>query len=59
MKKGSRARIAKEHEFKEAKGTTGTDKRKKFPRVEAAFENKFCNLRIFLAFFMLWNRIQN
>ena len=36
-----------------------TDKGERFLRIEAVFENEFCNLQIYLPFFMLSNRIQN
>ena len=32
---------------------------KSFLYVEAFFKNEFCNLQIYLSFFMLLNRIQN
>ena len=54
----SRGRIAKEHKFKETKGITPT-RDKGFLRTEVVFENEFCNLQIYLSFFMLSNRILN
>ena len=36
-----------------------TDKGESFLWIEAVFENEFCNLQIYLSFFMLSNRIQN
>ena len=36
-----------------------TDKGKRFLRMEAVFENEFCNLQIYLSFFMFSIRIQN
>ena len=47
-----------EYKFKETKDIY-TDKGQSFLWMEAVLKNEFCNLQIYLSFFMLSNRIQN
>ena len=54
---GSRWRIAKEYNSKKRKISHREGKR--FPLSGGCFRNEFCNLQIYLSFFMLSNRIQN